>query len=457
MLADAGARRRGRPRRQELGHDRDAPTVDRACGRDHREVGVEGDPRGDVDASRHPATAPARSAPASSSPPTTTALHVDAGVVGGEVGQRELHAATVARGTGGDRATPSPARWRRPRARCRCGSCRRPTTSSKIWVCSATMRPGPRVDVRGDARLAQHGVLHRDGDARPARHDERLQRRRLLHAGVGDERDVDDGVVAERVEQQQVLLAAVDASCPTRSTSRWRRCGCTTRPRRRRRARATCDTAAGPPTVSTTTPGSAVASTSATGTLTSSPGARRMVSVAGAASPPGITVMVASMSVCARLAMTTVSVASPSGVDVPAAQYHALDATSAAGTPMLGARGRGRRASTRSSRTTRPAAPRPRPPARRTTTNRIGPRRTRRGRGVARRREPARRESASGAVGSRVVGAHTRSHQNASSSSSASGSGFAVALPTPARRRPRGSTDRVGPACGATARSRAAR
>src|SRR4029077_11913715 len=87
--------------------------------------------------------------------------------------------------------------------------------------------------------------------------------------------------------------------------------------------------AAGPPTVSTTTPGSAVASTSATGTLTSSPGARRMVSVAGAASPPGITVMVASMSVWARLAITTVSVASPSDVDVPAAQYHALDATSA--------------------------------------------------------------------------------------------------------------------------------
>ena len=62
----------------------------------------------------------------------------------------------------------------------------------------------------------------------------------------------------------------------------------------------TCDTAAAPPTVSTTTPGSAVASTSATGTLTSSPGASRIVSVAGAASPPGITVMVAWMSVCAE-------------------------------------------------------------------------------------------------------------------------------------------------------------
>ena len=111
-----------------------------------------------------------------------------------------------------------------------------------------------------------------------------------------------------------------------------RRRGRTARPRSRRRARSWCDTAAGPPMVSTTTPGSGVARMSATLTRVSSPGARRRCRDRGAPSPPGITVMVASTVDGARLATMTVSSARPSGVDVPSAQYHALDATSGDGT-----------------------------------------------------------------------------------------------------------------------------
>ena len=93
-----------------------------------------------------------------------------------------------------------------------------------------------------------------------------------------------------------------------------------------------CDTAAGPPVVSTTTPGSGVARMSATLTRVSSPGARRRCRDFGAPSPPGITVIVASTVDGATLATMTVSSARPSGVDVPSAQYHALDATSGDGT-----------------------------------------------------------------------------------------------------------------------------
>ena len=167
--------------------------------------------------------------------------------------------------------------------------------------------------------------------------------------------------------------------------------------------------------------------------FTSSPGASRIVSEAGAASPPGITVMVASMSVWARLAITTVSVAAPSGVDVPPAQYHALEATSAAGTPMLAPHGTRRRRRARAGRVVLlrddgrdqrdhhheedRAAPNPPAAGRR----RLG--------GGAWGSASSLRNLGSGLVGSRhvgsrLVGAHTRSHQNASSSSSASGSGF---------------------------------
>src|SRR4029077_12370651 len=71
---------------------------------------------------------------------------------------------------------------------------------------------------------------------------------------------------------------------------------------------------------------------SATLTRLSSPGARRSCRVFGAPLPPGITVMVASTVDGARLATMTVSSARPSGVDVPSAQYHALEATSDDGT-----------------------------------------------------------------------------------------------------------------------------
>src|SRR5207245_7975525 len=87
-----------------------------------------------------------------------------------------------------------------------------------------------------------------------------------------------------------------------------------------------------PPATSTTTPGSGVAMMSATRTRVSSPGARRKWSDFGLASPPGITVMVASTLVSARLATMTVSSARPSGVDVPSAQYHAVDAAPTGGT-----------------------------------------------------------------------------------------------------------------------------
>src|SRR5689334_3229562 len=70
-----------------------------------------------------------------------------------------------------------------------------------------------------------------------------------------------------------------------------------------------------------------------TATSTCSPGASRIVRDLGAASPPGMTVTVASIDSWERLATMTVSSAAPSGVDVPAAQYQAFEMTSAGGTP----------------------------------------------------------------------------------------------------------------------------
>ena len=58
----------------------------------------------------------------------------------------------------------------------------------------------------------------------------------------------------------------------------------------------------------------------------------------GAASPPGITVTVASTSVSATLAIRIVSSARPSGVDVPSAQYHEVDSESSLGTAGIGGR-----------------------------------------------------------------------------------------------------------------------
>ena len=60
-----------------------------------------------------------------------------------------------------------------------------------------------------------------------------------------------------------------------------RRCACTARPRGRRRARARATPTAGPPTASTTTPGSGVSRMSATRTRVSSPGASRSCSDTG--------------------------------------------------------------------------------------------------------------------------------------------------------------------------------
>src|SRR3954451_19313485 len=71
---------------------------------------------------------------------------------------------------------------------------------------------------------------------------------------------------------------------------------------------------------------------SATRTRVCSSGARWKSRETGAASPPGITVTVATTPVDDKLAMMTVSSARPSDVDVPSAQYHAVDAASAAGT-----------------------------------------------------------------------------------------------------------------------------
>ena len=205
------------------------------------------------------------------------------------------------------------------------------TVPSKIWRLLGDDPADPGVDVGGDAFLAQDFVLHRDRDARAAGHDHGLQVVGLLHPGVGEEGDVDDGVVAEGVEQREVVLGprhrvpeAKYHSGPAArvhgSTAKSPSCS------------SSCDTAAGPPVASTTTPGSGVARMSATLTRVSSPGARRRCRDLGAPSPPGITVMVASTVDGATLATMTVSSARPSGVDVPSAQYHALDATSGDGT-----------------------------------------------------------------------------------------------------------------------------
>ena len=118
--------------------------------------------------------------------------------------------------------------------------------------------------------------------------------------------------------------------------------------------------------------------------------------------------------------MITVSSARPSGVDVPAAQYHALDATSAAGTPTAPARAAAAPAVdvARAGRLVRCA----------TTAATSATTTTKQDRPAPDRRLAARAVPALGGVGRRasgrrLVGAHTRSHQNASSSSSASGSG----------------------------------
>ena len=379
---------------------------------------------------RRRATAPGPSARARFSPPTTTVFTSTRASSSEKLAERELRAPSVASGASGD----PPHRRGRGRAgrerdagaggavdddvgrrsasvrRRRVPSGRGRASRDRAWRSTASCTGMVTRDRRGTTSACKPG--------------------RFLRAGVGDERDVDDGVVAERVEQQEVVRAAVDGGARREVPVGARRCACTTRPRRRRSCSRRCDTATGPPTDSTTTPGSGVASTSATGTSTSSPGARRMRSVAGAASPPGITVMVTSMSVRARLATTTVSVAAPSGDDVPAAQYQVLDATSAAGTPTL-ARGHRtrRRATTSGADRTRSAAPRPRrraPPPRRTGSGRAG------------------RGGCAGAVG--AAGA-------------ASGVGSSALTPAPtrtprrrARRADRGASRAPGAARGAVAR-----
>ena len=54
--------------------------------------------------------------------------------------------------------------------------------------------------------LALHLVVHRERDARPTRHDQRVRRARCFVSRLGEERHVDDRVVAERVEQREPLL-----------------------------------------------------------------------------------------------------------------------------------------------------------------------------------------------------------------------------------------------------------
>ncbi len=92
-----------------------------------------------------------------------------------------------------------------------------------------------------------------------------------------------------------------------------------------------CSTTVGPPNVSTTTPGSAVGSTSETGTRTCDRGFTETSRVTAAPPPPGITVTAAGATRSLRLVINTVSLAVPSGVDDPSAQYHAFESAWAEG------------------------------------------------------------------------------------------------------------------------------
>ena len=86
----------------------------------------------------------------------------------------------------------------------------RPSVPSKVRVCSATMRP-----VRATICVATRSWRCTRSwigttTFESAADDETLQLRRLLHPAVGDEGDVDDRVVAERVEQLERLCGTVD-------------------------------------------------------------------------------------------------------------------------------------------------------------------------------------------------------------------------------------------------------
>ena len=321
---------------------------------------------------------------------------------------------------------------------------RRRRGPDRAWTCAATRA------------WRSTESLHRDGDARAARHDDACRPVGLLHAGVGDERDVDDGVVAERVEQHEVLLRAVDGGArgevPVGCGGR----ACTARPRRRRRARACATTAAGPPTLSTDDAG--LGGGQHVGHRHVHLFARREPHAIGGRG--GVTaghhgdrdldvgVGRGSRSRASRRRRRRASTCPPRSTTCSTPRRPRAHRRAAA------CRGAGVRRSTRSSRTTRSAAPRSRRRARRprrTGSDRAGPAATVRSRlaGPISGRWPARSRSA-----------RRRSHPLPPERlvvELGERVGPRRALPASRGRGRRGSTGRAAPGCAATARSRGAR
>ena len=115
-----------------------------------------------------------------------------------------------------------------------------------------------------DGALSPHEVVQRHRDPGSPRHDERLDRVGTLQAAVGQQRDVDDRVGAERVEQHEPVLGAPVGRSLGEVPAPGRSAASTGRPRRRRGSRSRARRPRWPPNTSTTTPGSAVLTRSAT-------------------------------------------------------------------------------------------------------------------------------------------------------------------------------------------------